>query len=614
VTNTEATLPPNGSMFFLRWLDGPYQQRIQNSVRVQFALHDRKPTGEELVAARSKDEILSAERLADSELHVHVSGKTALAQQRTYAFALLLGACIALVLVSLASTYIVFRKGVLGRLKLFAAISDRRQATASQGLEGALWPVQGDDELDRLASSLNELHSQLQASRSAMQELAFSDSLTELPNRRLMQDQLRRACVGGERNGSHAAFLLLDLDNFKSLNDTFGHAAGDEFLVQVARRLKSVLRESDMVARFGGDEFTVLLEGLSPDRAIATRDVEAVLRKLTQVFAAPFGLSAGPHTSSASIGVTLFSGASQDVMELTRQADLAMYKAKQDGGQGWRFFDSEQQVAAAERHELEQDLARALSQEQLFLEYQVKRDARGFSTGAEVLLRWRHPARGMVSPAQFIPVAESTGLIVPIGAWVLRKACEQLALWAEKTDLAHLGLSVNMSAVQFHQIDFVQQVESVLAATGAPAHRLRLELTESLLVKNTEQVIEKMRALKVTGVTFSLDDFGTGYSSLAYLKRLPLDELKIDRSFVRDLLTDENDMAIVKTILLLAETMSLEVVAEGVETPEQHAMLARYGCPGYQGYLYGRPVCIEEFEAVLTGVGQEGLLLRLPGM
>jgi diguanylate cyclase (GGDEF)-like protein len=599
ITNTAATLPPKGTMVFFRWLDGAYQERLQKLCGVQFELHKRMPSSDELVAARANGTTLLAYRLGSSPLYVYVAGKTTLSSQRAYATSLLLGTCIALMLLSLVGTFFVLRQAVLRRLALFASISDRTQGSAADDVEAAPWPVAGRDELDQLALSHNKLHSELHASRSAMKNLAFSDPLTELPNRRLMLEQLRKACVASQRSGGYSALLLFDLNNFKSLNDAFGHRAGDELLVHVAGRLKVALGESDKVARFGGDEFTALLEGLSPDRAIATRDVEEILRKLSAVLSEPFELSVGSHTCSASIGVTLFNSTSDDVMELTRQADLAMYKAKRAGGQSWQFFDTEQQRAAEERHELEQELARALALEQLFLVYQVKRDARGFSTGAEVLLRWRHPTLGLVSPSHFISAAESTGLIVPIGTWVLRKACEKLAVWAQQAEFAHLGLSVNMSAVQFHQADFVQQVKSVIAQTGAPAHRLRLELTESLLVRNAEAVIKKMEALAQCGVTFSLDDFGTGYSSLAYLKRLPLDELKIDRSFVRDLLADDNEVPIVKMILALAESMHLEVVAEGVETAEQHAILLRYGCPGYQGFLYGWPVPIHEFEAAL---------------
>ena len=441
------------------------------------------------------------------------------------------------------------------------------------------------------------------AAEDEIRYLAYYDLLTHLPNRRLFIDRLQQALLASAPSGRHGALLLIDLDNFKALNDTHGHAIGDQLLQQIAPLLACCIREGDTVARLGGDEFVVMLENLSEMPAEAAAQVTIVGEKIVAALNQTFHFGENEHYSSASLGITLFGGycergdASLDTHEtmddvvdrLIRQADLAMYQAKAAGRNALRFFDSAMQAVVSARAALETDLRQGILAEQFVLYYQAQVDAAGHLTGAEVLVRWQHPRRGMVSPAEFIPLAEETGLILPLGHWVLETACRQLSVWATQKDRALLTVAVNVSARQFRQVDFVKQVLAVIDATGANPARLKLELTESLLLDNVEDIIGKMRALKARGIGFSLDDFGTGYSSLSYLKRLPLDQLKIDQSFVRDVLTDPNDAAIAKTIVALAQSMGLAVIAEGVETVAQRDLLASFGCLAYQGYLFGRP-------------------------
>ncbi len=419
--------------------------------------------------------------------------------------------------------------------------------------------------------------------------LAFYDPLTGLPNRRLLLDRLSQALAISARSQRHGALLFLDLDNFKDLNDTLGHDMGDKLLEQVAARLATCIREGDTVARLGGDEFVIMLEDLSDDVRKAATQVEVVSGKVLSLFEQPYDLVGLPQHSTPSIGITLFRGHLHSVDELLKRADLAMYQAKAAGRNTLRFFDPDMQAAVATRAALEGDLRHGLNNGELVLHYQAVVDTQGQLVGAEALVRWEHARRGMVSPAEFIPLAEQTGLILPLGRWVLQTACEQLVAWSAQPHAAGLTLAVNVSARQFRQSDFVAQVLEVIEYTGANPHRLKLELTESLLLNDVEDIIGKMTELKARGVGFSLDDFGTGYSSLAYLKRLPLDQLKIDQSFVRDVLTDPNDAAIVRTILALARSMDLAVVAEGVESEGQRRFLLNNGCHGFQGYLFGRP-------------------------
>ena len=423
--------------------------------------------------------------------------------------------------------------------------------------------------------------------------LAFYDPLTGLPNRRLLQDRLHQAMASSKRSGQRGALLFIDLDNFKTLNDTLGHDKGDLLLQQVATRLADCIRESDTVARLGGDEFVVMLEQLSHVEEVAAAQSKSIGEKILVYLCHPYLIAGYEHNSSASIGITLFQAHQESSDELMKRADIAMYQAKSAGRNTLRFFDNKMQAVVTSRAELENDLREGLRQQQLLLHYQSQVDVHGKITGAEALVRWQHPSRGMVSPAVFIPLAEESGLILSLGKWVLNEACRQLSCWAMQPETAHLSLAVNISARQIHQPDFVDQVLAAMQYANIAPDKLKLELTESLLLEDTEDIIEKMTALKACGVGFSLDDFGTGYSSLAYLNRLPLDQLKIDQSFVRDLLTDPNDAAIASTIVTLAQSMGLDVIAEGVETEAQRQRLKELGCYAYQGYLFGRPAPAE---------------------
>ena len=429
-----------------------------------------------------------------------------------------------------------------------------------------------------------------------IERLAFFDALTGLPNRRMLIDRLEHAVAGSARHGHHGALLFIDLDNFKILNDTLGHHMGDLLLKQVASRLQECVRDVDTVARLGGDEFVVMLEELGAVSADAASQAEMVAKKILQMLNQQFALGSHQLHSSPSIGVTLFYQHTHTVDELLKRADLAMYQAKAAGRNTLRFFDPEMQAAASARAALEADLRQGLLRNEFMLYYQQVVDDQGNITGVEALLRWHHPERGLVSPGEFIPVAEQTGLILPLGQWVLEAACAQLVAWSTKPHTQRLTIAVNVSARQFKHPEFSNHILSLLRLSGANPYRLKLELTESLLLSDFDEVIVKMSELRSIGVGFSLDDFGTGYSSLAYLKRLPLDQLKIDQSFVRDVLTDPNDAAIARTILNLARSLDLGVVAEGVETAGQRDFLLRNGCKAFQGYFFGRPVPVEQLE------------------
>ena len=441
----------------------------------------------------------------------------------------------------------------------------------------------------------------LRRANEEIEHLAFYDPLTGLPNRRLLLDRLGQAPVLSQRSGKVGALLFLDLDHFKDLNDTLGHEVGDELLQEVAQRLLANVRVADTVARLGGDEFVVMLSELSTSTqeaaAMAQRIGEKILRGLSE----PYVLRGHTHQGAASIGATLFGASAQSASELLRQADIAMYQVKARRGNALCFFDPKMQTAINDRAQLEADLRQALVAQQLVLHYQPQATLQGDVIGAECLLRWQHPQRGMVPPGQFIAVAEESDLILHIGQWVLHSACTQLARWQEQPQWAHLQLSVNVSARQFRQSDFVHQVIETLQVTGARAHLLTLELTESLVLDNVEDAIDKMHQLRTKGVRFSVDDFGTGYSSLAYLTRLPLHQLKIDQSFVRNLGSRPSDDVIVQTIIGMGRNLDLEVIAEGVETEAQKAILAGHGCDLYQGYLLARPMPVADFERSLGG-------------
>lgn len=395
-------------------------------------------------------------------------------------------------------------------------------------------------------------------------QLAFYDPLTKLPNRSLLRDRLQQALAHSVRNNTHGAALFIDLDNFKALNDTQGHNTGDLLLIEVAKRLQDCARSDDTVARLGGDEFIVILGDLSQDAQQAVAQAKAVGEKILASLNRPFNLQGSVHHSSSSIGINLFRGNEVSMDSLLKQADIAMYQAKSAGRSTLRFFDPAMQAALEARSAMEADLRQALALQQFKLYYQIQVNEQGVVVGAEALLRWQqHPERGLVAPMEFIPLAEDTGLIVPIGKWALQTACAQLKAWQADPLTRHLQLAVNVSARQFRQPDFVDQVLEALKETGVDPLKLKLELTESLVLSNISESIDKMQALRVAGVGFSLDDFGTGQSSLSYLKRLPLDQIKIDQSFVCDIATDPGDAVIVQTIIGMADNLGLEVIAEG---------------------------------------------------
>ncbi|MDO8988378.1 MAG: EAL domain-containing protein [Sideroxyarcus sp.] len=440
-------------------------------------------------------------------------------------------------------------------------------------------------------------------SRSAADEirlLAFYDQLTGLPNRRLLLDRLKLALASSSRNGKEGGILFLDLDNFKTLNDTLGHDIGDQLLQQVARRIESCVREGDTVARLGGDEFVVMLEDLSEQPLEAAEQVEAVGKKILARLNQTFQLATHEYRMSVSIGATLFQNHQTGLDDLFRQADIAMYQAKKEGRNTLRFFDPLMQASIYARATLEAQLRDAIEHGQFQLYFQVQVDSSRRALGAEALLRWLHPERGIVLPVHFVPLAEETGLILPIGNWVLETACALLKVWQDDASTRNLTLSVNVSARQFHEAGFVARVQEAMQRHGINPGLLKLEPTESILLENLDATVATMNALKTIGVSFALDDFGTGFSSLQYLKKLPLNQLKIDQSFVRDLASDNSDQAIVRTIIAMAQSLSLEVIAEGVETEEQRGMLQESGCMHFQGYLFGRPVPIAEFEALLA--------------
>lgn len=433
-----------------------------------------------------------------------------------------------------------------------------------------------------------------------IQFLALYDPLTRLPNRRLLQDRLQQALTLAARSHQRGAVLFLNLDNFKTLNETLGHDEGDLILQQAASRLTASLRKVDTVGRFGGDEFLVILGDLGTSAKQASIEAGRVGEKLLAALNHPYRLGKHERLITPSIGITLF-GQGDTVNDVLKRADLAMYEAKEMGRNTLRLFDPAMQLNVNARVELEAELREGLPRGEVVPFYQPQVDAAGRLTGAEALARWHHPRRGLVSPAEFIQVAEETGLILPLGRCMLEAACAQLAAWAKRPETRRLELSVNISARQFHHPDFVSQVTEVLDQTGADPRGLKLELTESLLLKDVDDTIAKMTELKARGVGFSLDDFGTGYSSLYYLKRLPLEQLKIDQRFVRDVLTDTVDAAIVRTVIVLAQSLGLGVIAEGVETEEVRAFLAEHGCCAYQGYLFSRPLPLEQFETYIRG-------------
>jgi diguanylate cyclase (GGDEF)-like protein/PAS domain S-box-containing protein len=435
-------------------------------------------------------------------------------------------------------------------------------------------------------------------SEERIQHLAFFDQLTGLPNRTLLLDRLKQAMAAGQRSQRYGALLFLDLDHFKALNDTAGHDQGDRLLCNVATKLTANVRQCDTVARIGGDEFIIVLAELGVSQVDAAAFVETVCRKLLAALKQNYSISGTEFRCSTSIGATLFLGSDVPHDELLKQADLAMYESKEAGRNSFTFFDQAMGTAVLARIQMESDLRQAIREQQFELYYQPQVDGKDNRVvGAEVLIRWQHPTRGFVLPDAFIPRAEENGQIVPLGLWVLETACSQLAAWADRPDFAPLTISANVSVQQFSQADFVDQLIAILKRTGARPEQLKIELTESLFVANIEDAVRKMTTLKALGVGFSLDDFGTGNSSMAYLSTLPLDQLKIDRSFVMDLERSETNAVICAATISLAHNLRLKVVAEGVESETQQYFLATvHGCDFLQGYLISRPMPLTDFQ------------------
>ncbi|MDX8379790.1 MAG: EAL domain-containing protein [Gallionella sp.] len=437
------------------------------------------------------------------------------------------------------------------------------------------------------------------ASEEKIKQLAYYDPLTRLPNRRLLLDRLKLSLAGCTRSGLTGALLFIDLDNFKSLNDTQGHDFGDLLLQQVSKRLESCVRVGDTVARLGGDEFVVMLEDLCQDKRAAATQAESVGDKILATLGLPYLLKNHTCISTPSIGITLFNDNAQSIDELLKQADIAMYQAKKTGRNSLRFFDPCMQATIMARAKLESELRVAITEQeqgQLRLYYQTQVDSSGSIIGVESLVRWQHPERGLITPAEFIPLAEESGLILPLGHWVLATACQQLAAWSQHPNLSQLSIAVNISAKQFRLPSFVDEVLTLIEYYGINPENLKLEITESMLLENVDAIIIKMAALKASGITFSMDDFGTGYSSLQYLKQLPLAQLKIDQSFVHDITLGNSDKTIVRIIIAMAHNLNLAVIAEGVETRTQRQLLLDSGCRHYQGLLFGKPLPINQLE------------------
>ena len=461
-------------------------------------------------------------------------------------------------------------------------------------------------EVTHYFGEFSDISDPLEAERKIL-ELAFYDPLTGLPNRRLLLDRLQQALDATIGLNQFGVLLLLDLDHFKTLNDTRGHDAGDQLLVEVARRLQHTLRKTDTAARLGGDEFVVLLEHVGEDEFSAMAAAEAIATKLHIALEEVATLQGAACYVSTSIGIALFDRTTESAETLLKQADLALYQAKDAGRNTSRLYNPAMQAAVNSRAKIEAGLRRALANGEFILLYQPQVDITGHLIGVEGLLRWQPSGEKMVSPADFIPVAESSGLIVPIGNWVLEVACRQIAAWGRSPATCDLRVAVNISAQQFRQPDFVSQVCMALEKSGADATRLKLELTESSVVVDIEQVIGRMNSLIAMGIGFSMDDFGTGHSSLANLKRLPLEQLKIDQGFVRDIPADPHDCAIAKAVIALGNSLNLHVIAEGVETEAQRAFLLSHGCRAYQGYLFGRPGTAELIETMAQRVVSEEL-------
>lgn len=476
-------------------------------------------------------------------------------------------------------------------------ISQGRKDGSRVSVESRLTLVKNDAGKPRSILAINTDITSRKAVEARMERLAFYDTLTELPNRQLLRERLDRALAFAERQKTAGALLFIDLDDFKTLNDTLGHYIGDLLLREAALRLLSCVRETDTVARLGGDEFVVMLEGLNKNDRTAAAAAKLVADKILEVLCKPYDLASHEAESTASIGVALFSGMSETADDLLKRADLAMYRAKSEGRNAMSFFDPKMQTYVTQRAELRSDIRRAMHNNEFELFYQPQVTSDGLIISAEALLRWRHPQRGMVPPNEFIPLAEETGLIVDIGRRVLETACSQLAKWTRNPTVENLSVAVNVSLRQFRDVHFVDLVRETLRNSGANPHRLKLEITESSMLEKIDDTISKMESLKDSGIGFSLDDFGTGYSSLSHLNRLPLDQLKVDRAFIKDLLVNDRNASIVRTIIMLGRNLNFTVIAEGVETEGQRAFLEKEGCHIYQGFLFSPALNCLQFEA-----------------
>lgn len=455
-----------------------------------------------------------------------------------------------------------------------------------------------DGNVTNYVASLADI-TESKAASDEIKSLAFYDPLTLLPNRRLLLDRLEQALASSSHSGQIGALLFLDIDHFKVLNDTLGHNTGDLLLKIIATRLKSCIREADTVARIGGDEFVILIEDLGVERIAAASYTEMLAKKILNLISQSYKLDSYDYSGSVSIGATLFFDHEAGIENLLKQADIAMYQAKDSGRNAIRFFDIQMQEAVASRVHLERELRYAIDNNQFELYYQIQINKEKAPIGAEALIRWIHPELGTISPVKFIPLAEDTGLILPIGQWVLDAACAQLKKWQSKEMTRELSISINVSAKQFNHVNFVTQVHDTVMRYAIDPAFLNLELTESMLLESVELMIDKMMELRKIGVRFELDDFGTGYSSLQYLKRLPLNQLKIDQSFIRDIAIDDNDKIIVNTIIAMAHNLDLKVIAEGVEDEAQRQFLMDHGCDHFQGYLFGKPMPINMLETLI---------------
>jgi diguanylate cyclase (GGDEF)-like protein len=462
-------------------------------------------------------------------------------------------------------------------------------------------------EVKKRTAELEHRITEVRVAEEKIRKLAYYDPVTQLPNRRLLAETLTKTLDAGRQSRLMGALLFIDIDNFKALNDTLGHKTGDLLLREVATRLRACVRDRDTVARLGGDEFVVILPDLSmrPDEAAAQAKI--VAENILALVCQTYRINGRECHCTSSIGITVIGEHSDSIDDVLQRADIAMFQAKETGGQTMHFFDPALRTALNARASMEADIRHAIQVKEFALFYQPQLDA-GRLAGVEALIRWKHPRRGVLAPGAFISLAEETGLILPIGEWVLESACSQIAAWAKQDRTRHLTVAVNISARQLREPDFVSRVLAALDRTGADPTRLKLELTESMLVDNIESVIAKMSEIKAHGIGFSLDDFGTGYSSLSYLKRLPLDQLKIDRSFVRDIVEDLSSRAIAQSVISLGQVMNRSVIAEGVETEEQLECLTGLGCHAFQGFLFGPPVPLEEFELLIPVFGDPVVL------